>query len=515
MTEPLLETPLQTAWPALVAVPLWLLALLASARRLRPDRRLQLGLLGVFVLALVVRLWVVPAWARHEFDGHEAEYWDLFRGERPLSRGGTILYPAMQWFWWAAGRVLPHDPRVPVVLMSLVGALSSVVTGATVGRLVGPRGAVLAGIVAGLVVAVHPTHAAWSSSAYNVVLPHFFAGVALWGAAVVGDLRAASALWERLALGALIGLSGALVLATRLDVGVLGLAAVLLLLRGGGLSWRERTALVPGLVVGALLTAAAVRPLLFPGEVPGAGERALAWHINIGLLDYHAPFHTLPALTLVVLGTALAARRWPVATLALFGVSVLNHVLLATFDDFGDRHALTSLWGIAWALGAGAAAVPGQARRLSIAVAAGGVLVSASGLVDLRQTFYAEDGAWLRHLDDDPVVSELPQYGPQYVAVLIAPEGHCGWVAEDYRVAREPPLSHFNLLDPAEAESLRGDNGCLRWCEDRQDWIWSSRGVRDRAIRLRHLYELQPVGVVVDRELGYACVVQQVGRRLR
>ena len=73
--------------------------------------------------------------------------------------------------------------------------------------------------------------------------------------------------------------------------------------------------------------------------------------------------------------------------------------------------------------------------------------------------------------------------------------------------------SHFNVLDAAEAEALRGEGGCLRWCADVQDWRWSSRGVADRARRMHRLYELTPVAVVSEPASGYACLVWEVGPR--
>jgi hypothetical protein len=37
--------------------------------------------------------------------------------------------------------------------------------------------------------------------------------------------------------------------------------------------------------------------------------------------------------------------------------------------------------------------------------------------------------------------------------------------------------------------------------------------VSDRAQRLEHLYELEPVAVVVEPNSGYACLAMQVGPR--
>ena len=522
-------TPLQTGGPAMVAFVVLVLGLALSGRGLWPGRRLALALAAVGVLALVVRLGWLPALTRHSFDGHEADYWDLFRGERSPGRGGTVLYPAMQWGWWLLGRVLPAEPRLPVVLMGLVGAASTATLGAAVARLSVPR----AGVAAALVVALHPVHAAWSTSAYNVILPWAFGALALLATASL--VRPPAPLRPRHAgaLGLVLGSALALVLATRLEAAAWAGPCGLLLLatRGAGTSsWRERLPALPGLLLGLVLAALAAWPLLFPGEVPGAGERALAFQVNRDLLLPHAPFDTAPALALLVMGAGLALWRWPLPTLALSALTIGNHLLLATFDDFSDRHALTGLAGVAWALGAGALAwgpasltggaagavggPSGGARRMGAALAVAGLLVTASGLPQMRTLFYAEDAVFLATLQAPPW-QELPVYTPDRVPTAVAPPGQCGWVAEDPRVARDPPISHFNLLDPVEADRLRGPDGCLRWCADIQDWRWSSRGVRDRAQRLHHLYELRPVAVVRDEDSGYACGVWQVGRRRR
>lgn len=506
-------SPLQTGWPAMAAALVLLLGLALAGRSLWPRRRIALGLLAIVLVALVVRLGVLPALDRHVYDGHEAEYWDLFRGERQPTRGGTVLYPAMQWGWWLLGRVLPADPRLPVALMALWGSLSAAVLGAAVARLSLP----LAGLLAAAVVALHPVHAAWSSSAYNVILPWGLGALALLATASLVRPETPMRPRQAAGLGLVLGAALALVLATRLEAiawaGPCGL--LLLATRGAGTSpRRERLPALPGLLAGLALAGLAAWPLLFPGEVPGAGERALAFHTNWDLLLPHAPFDTLPTLALLALGASLAATRWPLPTAALVALAAGNHLLLATFDDFGDRHALTGLAGVAWALGAGALATTGRARRLGAALGVGGLLVTASGLPAMRAAFYAEDAAFLASLEAPPWAG-LPVYATAQVPTAVAPPGQCGLVAEDPRVARDPPLSHFNLLDPAEAESLRGPDGCLRWCADLQDWRWSSRGVRDRARRLHHLYETRPVAVVRDEESGYACAVWQIGRRRR
>jgi hypothetical protein len=73
--------------------------------------------------------------------------------------------------------------------------------------------------------------------------------------------------------------------------------------------------------------------------------------------------------------------------------------------------------------------------------------------------------------------------------------------------------SHFNLLDPVETEALRAEKGCLFWLVGFQDHRWSSRAVRDRLLRIEHLYETEPRAVVKDPDTDYVGLVVQVGAR--
>ena len=85
---------------------------------------------------------------------------------------------------------------------------------------------------------------------------------------------------------------------------------------------------------------------------------------------------------------------------------------------------------------------------------------------------------------------------------------------EDPRIAADPPRSHFNLLDAAEAEALRAEGGgCLWWLYGVQDHRLSSRAVRDRAIRTMLLYETKPVAVVIGPERGYVGLTMEIGNR--
>ena len=96
-----IATPLQTAWPAGVIAVLLLLALWRS----RDELRLPKGWGWALLVLLAVRIVWIPGITGHIYDGHEADYYDLFRGVRLPTRGGTVLYPAMQWLWYGMGAI--------------------------------------------------------------------------------------------------------------------------------------------------------------------------------------------------------------------------------------------------------------------------------------------------------------------------------------------------------------------------------------------------------------------------
>lgn len=502
--------PWQTAWPAGA---LALVALAAAVQVLRGGRlRVEPAAAAIFGLALVVRLLVLPALGRHEFDGHEAEYWDIFRGVRPVSRGGTVLYPAMQWMWAGLGSVLPAHPAVPVLLMTGWASLGVYLYASALGRRVGPA----AGLALGLALAVHPVHAAWSGSAYNVAVPWTL--LALSFAAVERAQRpgfGGAAPW------ALAASAAGLAVLCRLDA-VAGLLLPLWLAIEGELRAGRGAGAVIGragrglliLLPCVILVGLGVWPLVVPGGIPGEGERLLSLQSN---LLWRAPYAELrwglPAIGLLAAAALGLRPAGPlVGGAALAGL--LGHLIVATFDDFADRHALFVSPALLVAAAAGAAVVGPWARRgglLAWAAVLMGLLV---GLHDMRARFYGAEESLSAALQRDAPWSTLPAWaGPG-----AAPVG-CAWVSEAGRFGAwsgqaAPPLSQFNLLDPVEAEGLRGAEGCMLLVLDLQDWRWSSRGVRDRTLRMQHLYDLRPIAVVSEPGAGYPWgVAVEVGAR--
>lgn len=470
--------PWKTAWPGLLAGVLALAGAWGLRRELKPGT----ALLGILALALVMRVLVVPI-GLHEYDGHEAEYLDLWMGRRALSQGGTMLYPAMQWLYAGLGRVVRHESG-PLVVSLLASLVSIAALEGLVRRLVSQPAA----LVAAGAMALWSNHIFWSSSAYNVILPHAFSLVALWSLACW--IRGAPS-W---ASGLVAGGCAALAVATRLEsilVAPLGLALVAL--------YRPRGVLnaLPGLLGGVVLGAFAAWYVLLPGQPPGAGQRALAFSMNAGLLDYFAPFDRPLAQALLLVAAVLSIRAVPrfAGAVALFAVG--THLASSTFDDYGFRHLLGAQAALAVLLG-GLTRLPRWPAVGAVLVTGGLLLVDT---LDLRDRYYASEESFAASLPSDLPVWSLDQLG------------ECTLICEDQRVVAEgEQLSHFNLLEPEEVARLRGQ-GCIQWLVGVQDHRWSSRAVRDRALRLQSLYALESRAVVKDPDSGYVGWVVDVGER--
>ena len=469
--------PWQTAWPALLALGMLAWGAASVRREVRVDR----ALLGVLAMALVVRTVWMPL-DRHIFDGHEAEYLDIFLGNKALTRGGPLLYPAHQWITRGLGLVLRHPGAL--IGFSLFASLVSI--GATWGwasRFFGRRVA----LVAAVILALWGNHAFWSSSAYNVVLPHALSMVALWALVRLEDGDHSRA-WALVAGGA-----GALAVATRVE-SIIWLPMGLVVL--GVTRPREIRRWLPPLAVGFLLGGVAMFFVLWPGTVPGEGQRFISLANNLGLLHYFEPLHRPWRWVVVGVGAVCLFRRQAWITLGLCGLVVGSHLLFSSFDDYGFRHIV----GVAPALAVLCAGVAMHSWIRLLLVPLGGWLLVHT--TDVATRYYQSEEDFGASLDPD-----LPRQG-------LLSLGSCALICEDGRVLPEgEQKSHFNLLDPEEERNLRKTSGCIQWLVGVQDARWSSRAVRDRAIRLEHLFEITPVAVVEGEDSGYVGLLVDVGKR--
>ena len=204
-----------------------------------------------------------------------------------------------------------------------------------------------------------------------------------------------------------------------------------------------------GGAIGALAWLLTVRD---PGWQP-AGP-LLVLPANLPMLRFLGP----PVLALGLLG---GRRAWP-----LVGMALLVHLQGSLFDDYGARHALAGgvLLAVATAL---------AARRWGrglLVVAALGLAWDTAGIAR----------AWYDRAPLD--VAGLPP-GP--------PEG-CVEVSEEPPLPGQAHPSHLRYL----SGELQAD--CVVWGEEFWHRQWSSRGLRDRARRMRTLYHLEPAGARAD-----------------
>lgn len=478
--EPIVE-PLaawKTVLPAVPALALLVFGLVRLRRELVPSRWLPLVLGG----ALAVRVLWMPI-GRHVYDGHEAEYLDLWMGTRELTQGGTMLYPAMQWLYRGLGIVWPHETG-PLVLALLASLVSVAAAQGVVGRLAGER----VGWVAAGLMGLWGTHAFWSSSAYNVMIPHALAWTALWGLALLIDRK------DALGAACIAGGAAALAVACRVEavlVAPLGLAWLVLYRPP---EWRRW---LGPLVVGAALGMAAAALVLVPGggDAPGTGQQALAFASNWDLLAYLAPLDRPWVWPALLVGAAVGLRHRPrlVAPLLLF--LPLSHLVFSTFDDAGFRHQLNALAAASCLLACAAL------DRRAIFVLPLGVVGLLLHSQDVADRYYASEETYGETLDPS-----LPVWSLQDL-------GGCALINEDSRVVPEAhQRSHFNLLDPGEVDTLRQEHGCIHWLQTVEDYRWSSRGVRARTLRTQHLYRLEPVAVVRSPG-GFVGLLVEVGDR--
>jgi hypothetical protein len=381
--------------------------------------------LAIVMLALVVRLAVLPTWGRLSFEGHEALYLAAFRGESVP--GSTQAYPLLSGLYRLVGMVT-QEPMVLIGLSILAGVASVLGAAVWVGRWIGPT----AGLWTGVLVALLPEHAAWSTSAYNVILPH---ALVVWAFAL-GGKRAA----------VLIALAVSMRMELMIMSAPLGLPALAGMV---GPMWQ----------------------LALP-EVSPPGQALVMNLVMVGFLG--------PA----VLFLGLLGLRKPVAW-RLGAVVLWVHLVGATFDDYGARHAL--LGGVALCGLVGAAA--DRARGLIPVL---GVVGCVLGLIELRPSWHGTEATVGTEL-----VSLSAGLGPL--------EEGCVEVTE------EPPLQTEQAL-PSHQAFFRGElrSRCVVWGEEFWHSQWSSRGLRDRGRRMRALYWMTPVAARVPEGGGPVRIYQRL-----
>lgn len=379
---------------------------------------------AVVGLAWLVRFGFMARWGRRHaavrsddlrsvrqvYDGHERLLFEAFIGEPPTP--SPQAWPLSVWLhqalgWWTT------DPRAPLLLSTVLGA----VTAGLVARAVRERAGVWSGVAAGLLVAVLPEHVAWSTSAVPVV--H---GLAALSGAVVCRHPAARALLAGLAAACRPELALPAVF-----LGTPGLAAV----------------------------AVAVGQLAWLGGPPGA-PWAAALRVNIPLVYFLGP--------VVLLVSLVNLRDRATALLALAAASV--HLVGACFSDYGARHGLAG--GLALCVLA-AWSRPGWWRLVPVVVGVG-----------LLPELWTLRAAW-HTKRPTPTAQDTVQHTIDTDA--------CTELTDEPPVPGQPRPSWLSWVDSPETAP------CITWGEAPEHTAWSSRGLRDRARRMRSTWTLEPVAV--------------------
>jgi hypothetical protein len=242
--------------------------------------------------------------------------------------------------------------------------------------------------------------------------------------------------------------------------------------------------------LGALLGIGSLYAVLSAGPLPGGGEQGLALQNNLLFFGYWAPFGGWAAVCLLP-AIALVWQKNRNYGLVLLGFLALLHVVLSTFNDVGFRHTMLGSWALALVL---AHLVEVRWGWPFLALAAWFLAVHTQDVSD-RYYMSEEDFA--------ATLASAPEFDPDKLS-------ECVLICEDNRVVPEgQQRSHFNLLDPVERAHIFDENGCVYWLFGLQDARWSSRAVRDRALRLEHLFETRPVGRLT-RPGGYVGSVLKI-----
>lgn len=456
-------------------------------------------LMGMGLLAVFVRLGLVPALTRHTYDGHEADYFDAWRG---VGHSLGVGYRASDWMGWLYSSVggLFGGSGLALMLLTLASSLLAIPCVYYVARRLGasPTGSA----VACLLLAIDPVHAFWASSAYNIELP-FVLLMAAWASLELGNKTGQLA--PLLASGFFLSTA----VAARAESVLLAPVLLVRLLTAGP---RQRRPLPLMVWLGSMtpmLIHLALEAQALAGQAPGEYAAELAqqqWSLWI----YLSPWSQagIRELWLCVWVLTLARSPWTRAPLVLCLLLVLGqHAATIRFDDYDFRHTLLSRAALALGMGICWSALCEGGRLARFRLPAMGVVGALCLLLiwttyGLGKRYYAD---WELFLHDVPEFASAPHLNLEQYKT-------CVFVAEDAYYARFMRASHFELYTQRDRERLsqRGQ-GCILFVLDLENYQASSRAIDGRAAKIAHFYSLTLLGKVVDREAEHASLVYQVG----
>jgi hypothetical protein len=497
---------------ALVVVHLGVLA--AALIWARGELREELGggswrfhgsILGAAALALLVSAVVIPAFTRHGWEGHESFYLDIFLGRdnEEMHSSPLLTAPLLRVLYLGLAAV-PGMPPTAMVAVNLLFGAAAVWIAAQLGRaLTGHDGA---GVVTGVLVALHPHQACWASSAYQIILP-FGLTVGAVLAVVLGVRRSSARLY-------VVGVAlWTLAVGTRIEVVFLGPGLAAIVLLGGKAALRDWRAWGLGVVAAAGLGALHVLRLAGTVAERDAGE---PWAYYIGYfrehvlwLDLWHPYGSVlawPALGIGAYAMVRSGRRGRMALAGIAAVVLTFHLPYTVYYDYTTRHTLLSvvLLAVVAAAGVDLAWRNGGAWRVgAVALALGCVVPSLITLGQYRGRYYGEPERLAEAVEASAWETKL----------------ELGDFMRDgcYLITEWPPLwertacgSHVNMADPLDRpEILDEHDGCVIWLYDVDNVLWTSRDVHMRAAKLEWLYDWELIGSITLDD-GYEAGVRRL-----
>ena len=491
-------------WVSLGQLLLWGGLAAAAARPLRDalrplmTRRFLAGLLALGALAAGVSLFVFPTFARHEALGHAGSYAHIYWGiESPAYAieewEAYVTYSVLRWIYWGLGEVVQRtDLLVPLILNAAARGVG--VVGAGLFVTLWTRRPAL-GLVAASVVLVDPVHAFWGASIFNVAMPYAVATLCLVQA--LAAWRGGSAV-----LLAAAAASGAMVVAMRVEWGLLAPALAILLLSIGPAAGRHPAVSTTRFHGSALAVLALLGATLYlgGGDLTSQGgfhdPRGYVETIGRqgGILDWYVAACSWPGLVAILAGAVAGVRggrlSLPMALAPIAGFAVM-HVGLSTFNDYGFRNGLVPGLVLLPALAVGVGSVlatddPPVLRILTGLGLAGALGLSTAALVDWADRYYVDgDGFEARCCGgDDRIDTAWLSSGACYMITADETLWEAGVAG-----------SHFNLMEPAEAtEHWDAYQGCVMWLRDGFNARVDELSVQDRALKLDRWYRWERRG---------------------
>ncbi len=461
------------------------------------DRRLRWGLVGLGVAGALISLFGFPH-DRYYALGHEASYFECFQGVNPPSNAhgweAFVTYPVFRWAYWAVGGVVGRDSGwLPMVLINAAGrGLAMVAFGWLCALL---SGRIAPGLLGAGLLLLHPVHAFWGAVIFHTGLPWMLGAWCL--ALAVLAWRTGDA---RLMLAA--AACGSLMEVVRVEWGLLAPMLALLLLLGLGRAWGRSPRVwrwrfwLPGLAVALLYGVSLLGSggaLTEQGGYHGLTPYLETIGRQVLWLEVFQPWNRPWMLALVALGLWAWGRQDGVGwrgPAALAGMALVGHVGLATFNDYGFRHAL--LPGTALlASAAMAGLLLGEGRRavaaVTVALLLAAGITSGAELVDVASRFFATEEAFFERapgFEGEPIPQETLE------------DGSCYLITDNERLwSMGLAGSHFNLMDPGEAVTrYRAHDGCVLWLLDMSQWRWDSLVAHARGRKLRYWFDWELAG---------------------